>query len=113
MIIAVDYDGTLCRERGKQKEINTALIQRLIASQSRGDTVILFTCRHGRSLHEAVSMCAKCGLMFNAVNNNTPETIDANELRCAIYLKPARLIEFIMIDMIAAKTGANFEEIVL
>ena len=36
--------------------------------------------------------------------NNTPETIDANELRCAIYLKPARLIEFIMIDMIAAKT---------
>lgn len=75
MIIAVDYDGTLCRERGKQKEINTALIQRLIASQSRGDTVILFTCRHGRSLHEAVSMCAKCGSMFNAVNNNTPETI--------------------------------------
>lgn len=45
--------------------------------------------------------------------NNTPETIDANELRCAIYLKPARLIEFIMIDMIAAKTGANFDEIVL
>ena len=45
--------------------------------------------------------------------NNTPETIDANELRCAIYLKPARLIEFIMIDFIAAKTGANFEEIVL
>jgi hypothetical protein len=45
--------------------------------------------------------------------NNTPETIDANELRCAIYLKPARLIEFIMIDFLAAKTGANFEEIVL
>lgn len=45
--------------------------------------------------------------------NNTPETIDANELRCAIYLKPARLIEFIMIDMVAAKTGANLEEIVL
>jgi len=45
--------------------------------------------------------------------NNTPETIDANELRCAIYLKPARLIEFIMIDMVAAKTSANLEEIVL
>lgn len=45
--------------------------------------------------------------------NNTPETIDANELRCAIYLKPARLIEFILIDMVAAKTGANLEEIAL
>ena len=45
--------------------------------------------------------------------NNTPETIDANELRCAIYLKPARLIEFIMIDMVAAKTSASFNEIVL
>ena len=46
-------------------------------------------------------------------SNNTPETIDANELRCAIYIKPARLVEFIMIDFIAAKTGANFDEIVL
>ena len=45
--------------------------------------------------------------------NNTPESIDRNELRVAIYLKPARLVEFIMIDFIAAKTGANFDEIVL
>lgn len=45
--------------------------------------------------------------------NNTPETIDANELRVAIYLKPARLIEYIMIDFIAAKTGANFNEIII
>jgi hypothetical protein len=45
--------------------------------------------------------------------NNTPETIDRNELRCAIYLKPARLVEFIMLDFIAAKTGANFDEIIL
>ena len=45
--------------------------------------------------------------------NNTPETIDANELRCAIYIKPARLIEYIIVDFVAAKTGANFEEIIL
>ena len=44
--------------------------------------------------------------------NNTPETIDQQELRCAIYLKPARLIEFILVDFIATKSGANFEEIV-
>jgi hypothetical protein len=45
--------------------------------------------------------------------NNTPETIDQQELRCAIYIKPARLVEYIMIDFIAAKTGANFEELVM
>ena len=44
--------------------------------------------------------------------NNTPETIDQQELRCAIYLKPARLIEFILVDFVATKSGANFEEIV-
>jgi hypothetical protein len=45
--------------------------------------------------------------------NNTPETIDANELRCAIYVKPARLIEFVLVDFIAAKSGANFSEITI
>ena len=39
--------------------------------------------------------------------NNTPETIDQQELRCAIYIKPARLIEYIMIDFIAAKTRSK------
>lgn len=45
--------------------------------------------------------------------NNTPETIDKNELRAAFYIKPARLVEFIIIDFVAAKTSANFEEIPL
>jgi hypothetical protein len=46
-------------------------------------------------------------------SNNTPETIDANELRCAIYVKPARLVEFVLVDFIAAKSGANFSEITI
>ena len=50
--------------------------------------------------------------MNENITNNTPETIDQQELRCAIYLKPARLIEFILVDFVATKSGANFEEIV-
>jgi hypothetical protein len=46
-------------------------------------------------------------------SNNTPESIDANELRCAIYIKPARLIEYILIDFVCTKTGANLDEITL
>jgi len=44
--------------------------------------------------------------------NNTPEVIDRNELRAAIYIKPARSINFITIDFIATRTGADFDEIV-
>lgn len=44
--------------------------------------------------------------------NNTPQTIDANELRASIYIKPARLIEYIIVNFICTKTGTNFEEII-
>jgi hypothetical protein len=44
--------------------------------------------------------------------NNTPEVIDRNELRAAIFIKPARSINFITIDFVATRTGADFDEIV-
>lgn len=44
--------------------------------------------------------------------NNTPQVIDRNELRASIYIKPARLIEFILVDFICTKTGTDFNEIV-
>lgn len=43
--------------------------------------------------------------------NNTWESIDRNELRATIYIKPARLIEYILVDFICTKSGANFEEL--
>lgn len=44
--------------------------------------------------------------------NNTPQSIDRNELRASIYIKPAKLIEFILVDFICTKTGTNFDEII-
>jgi len=44
--------------------------------------------------------------------NNTPEVIDRNEMRAAIFIKPARSINFITIDFVATRTGADFDEIV-
>lgn len=43
-------------------------------------------------------------------SNNTPDTIDQNELHALIYIKPVRTAEFIVIDFIATKTGASFSE---
>lgn len=40
--------------------------------------------------------------------NNTADVIDRNELRCQIYLKPAKTIEYIYVDFIILPTGALF-----
>lgn len=44
--------------------------------------------------------------------NNTPDTIDNNELIVDIYLKPVRAAEFILVNFYATRTSANFEELV-
>jgi phage tail sheath protein FI len=44
--------------------------------------------------------------------NNTPEVIDRNEFVGDIYIKPARSINFIQLNFIAARTGVSFDEIV-
>lgn len=44
--------------------------------------------------------------------NNTPERIDRNELWIDVYIKPTRAAEFIVLNLIATKTGASFTELV-
>jgi len=44
--------------------------------------------------------------------NNTAERIDRNELWVDLYIKPVRAAEFIVLNFIATKTGASFEEII-
>lgn len=44
--------------------------------------------------------------------NNTPETIDRNELIVDIYIKPVRVAEFILINFIATRTGQRFDELI-
>jgi len=44
--------------------------------------------------------------------NNTPAVIDRNEMVASIFIKPARSINFITLNFVATRTGADFEEIV-
>lgn len=71
MIIAVDFDETL-KING---EPNAALFARLINAQRGGAILILWTCRAGDSLHEAVQYCAEHGLRFNCINDNCADTV--------------------------------------
>ena len=74
MIIAVDFDGTLCENAwpdiGKP---NVALIDFLKQRREQGDKLILWTMREGTPLNKAYSWCAANGLFFDAVNDNIDE----------------------------------------
>lgn len=43
--------------------------------------------------------------------NNTSETIDSNEFRADIFVKPAKSINFITLTFVATRTGISFEEL--
>ena len=76
-IYAVDFDGTI--NLGKYPELgdpNIELIQFLRSRQQAGDKIVLWTCREGERLEEAVEYCRNRGLEFDAVNDNDRENIE-------------------------------------
>lgn len=76
-IIAVDFDGTLCTECFPAIGMpNLPLISLLKELRRQGCQVILWTCRCGERLSEAVEWCRRFGLEFDAVNENVPDTIE-------------------------------------
>ena len=76
MIVAVDFDGTLCEDKfpfiGEPK---TNVIACIKSIQDQGMETILWTCRVDNHLKEAVDWCNEQGLKFTAVNDNTPTNI--------------------------------------
>lgn len=77
-IWAVDFEGTITvRSRfpniGKP---NLRVIELLKTARLQGVKVILWTCRYGNYLTEAVEWCKDFGLEFDAINENIPEAIE-------------------------------------
>ncbi len=76
-IYAFDFDGTLCREAypgiGKP---NRAMIRYAKKLKEKGHRLILWTCRNGLALEDAVAWCRAQGIEFDAVNQNLPEILE-------------------------------------
>ncbi len=82
-IIAVDFDGTLCENKWPEIGIpNEELIEYLKKRQANGEKLILWTNRVGDRLDEAVKWSAEKGLIFDAVNDNLPEIVEAFGTNC-------------------------------
>ena len=77
-IIAVDFDGTLCKNQWPGIGApNRKLINYLIdEKETRGSKLILWTCRTGALLDEAVEWCRQQGLEFDVVNDNLSDRIE-------------------------------------
>ena len=76
MVIAVDFDGTLCEDAFPEiGEPNVYLIEALKIHQKNGDKLILWTCRCGEYLDKAVEWCKEQGLIFDAINKNVPDVV--------------------------------------
>ena len=73
-VIAVDFDGTLFfTDYPKILSPITPVVEMAKKRREEGDKVILWTCREGEVLEEAVEACREKGLEFDAINDNIPE----------------------------------------
>jgi hypothetical protein len=76
MVIAVDFDGTLCKhafpEIGEVEPVHKAVADYLKLRKAKGDTIILWTCREDlaerKYLTEAVEWCKDKGIPIDFVN---------------------------------------------
>lgn len=77
MIYAIDFDGTLANTRFPEilgpKDKVVAAVKILKAS---GHKIILWTCRQGKDLEDAVRWCKMQGIIFDAVNEPLPGQIE-------------------------------------
>lgn len=71
--IAIDFDGCLCANAYPDIGApNWEIIVAAAAEQSAGAGLILWTCREGGLLENALEACARWGLHFDAVNDILP-----------------------------------------
>lgn len=77
-IWAVDFEGTITTRRRYPNigEPNISVIELLKMARLRGVRVILWTCREGEYLTNALEWCKGYGLEFDAVNENIPEAVE-------------------------------------
>lgn len=74
-IIAVDFDGTLVEDKFPNIGAKRSHVwEKVKIAKEKGAKVILWTCRDGENLKNAVNYCKSEGLEFDAVNTNIKET---------------------------------------
>ena len=94
MTIAVDFDGTIVENRypeiGRELPFATETL-RMLARE--GHRLVLWSCREGELLDEAVAWCRERGVEFWAVNRDYPEETTENNPHWTRKLKADLFID--------------------
>lgn len=77
-ILAVDYDGTMFEDSYPIKgDIKQDVVDKVKEFQDAGAEIVLWTCREGRSLKEALGRIEdETDLDFVAINENAPSQLE-------------------------------------
>lgn len=94
MNIAIDFDGTIVEHKYPEigREIPFA-IETLKKLQNDGHKLILWSCRTGSLLQEAIDYCKERGLEFYAANLDFPEEDVENNVNYSRKLKVEMFID--------------------
>lgn len=91
-IIAVDFDGTLVKDCYPDIGPANLNLIRELKVLAESNTLILWTCRTGDKLNEAVRFCESYGLYFDYINENSKTilekygNIDSRKITADIYI---------------------------
>lgn len=92
MVVAVDFDGTLFEDNFPYSEKPLwNVINYCKKLKSNGDVLILWTCRSGKDLLDAIEKCRQVGLSFDFINENDPNHIlkynnDSRKIYADVYI---------------------------
>lgn len=98
MILAIDFDGTLCTNLfPKIGNPIEPVIAWCKEHKALGNKLILWTCRTGQELDNAVEWCKEQGLEFDSVNENLDEIIklyggDTRKIQADKYLDDKNIL---------------------
>lgn len=72
-VIAIDYDGTLCKDR-INNQFNEDILKFSKQVKQLGCVIVLWTSRCGHELQEAIDNCTSRGLYFDYINEYPKRT---------------------------------------
>ncbi len=76
LVFAIDFDNTLCENAyPKIGAPKCDVINFCKARKAEGHKLILWTCREGELLTDAVKWCYEHGIVFDSINESLPEEI--------------------------------------
>lgn len=86
MIIAVDFDGTLCEYKNPGIGNPKLDVIKKIKELSKNNKIILWTSRKGYALKQALKWCSQYDLKFDSVNKNINEIKTSRKIYADLYI---------------------------